>query len=87
MIPDTIARKGFYVSSLIALAALTLFTTKLYIDQQELRRALTAKQSEVVPSKEIKVVEKIVSNDGFSWREVQAKCKNTVVQVFSQVAA
>ena len=87
MIPYTIAKKGLLVTSLsIIVAVLAMLNIKLYIDQQELRSVLS-KQSDSIPGKEIKVVEKIVSHDGFSWREVQSKFKNTVVQVFSQVAA
>lgn len=86
MILHTQLKKGLFVFVPTAFTLLALFTAKLYIDQQELRRALSLKQSDFVPSKEIKVVEKIVSNEGFSWREVQSKFKNTVVQVFSQIA-
>lgn len=87
MIPYSFARKGLFVSaSVTALAALSLFTIKLYVDQQELRKALNAPLIQAEPVKEVKVVEKIVSKDNFSWRDVHSKFKNTVVQVFSQIA-
>ncbi|MEX0940748.1 MAG: trypsin-like peptidase domain-containing protein [Candidatus Babeliales bacterium] len=63
-----------------------LFVVKLQRDQQELRQLLKSSTIDVQQSPRTEIVERIVSPSA-TWSDLQAKVKDTVAQIFSQVAA
>lgn len=75
------------IFSIISLIALIVFGYWVYNRNQELQNQLIElKERMAEPKKEIQVVEKVVSSGSHPWSSVQTKVRNTVAQVFSQIA-